>query len=177
MTTLSNSLGFGVAFLVPMSVFYATMVNAPMDEYFEAMSVSPRFDTRANIIASTLSAFLLPVLLIWFFACALTNTGDWNVLLLTICAHQVNRHVVKRIVRQPRPAGSLVEGFGFPSNHCTVATICAGYLPWYSSVVLLVPVLVSRWWLRDHSLVQVLGGMACGALFLYYDERINPPWY
>jgi membrane-associated phospholipid phosphatase len=93
--------------------------------------------------------------------------------------------VSKLVIRRPRPVmrGEKVKvktyGYSFPSSHTVAAVMVASWIlfvpqiRWWSWMALLWPVTVgwSRVWLRAHDTVDVLGGLAFGAIwsvaFLY----------
>ena len=96
----------------------------------------------------------------------------------------INEGIVKRIVRQPRPAGSCLHSLGMPSSHsmisvgfcCWLWLECAFHkrdVPFFPgkailvvvSGILLLPVPASRVRLQDHSELQVGVGSAEGIFF------------
>ena len=119
--------------------------------------------TRGESVASGYSGFIL------FY------------LILAIFGVLLNEKVLKRIIQEPRPAGSASKSFGMPSGH---STNCYAWMVWCIveimahpsssgwftifliclSLLVLGPVPYARVYLEDHTPKQVLVGMAVGSI-------------
>jgi len=90
--------------------------------------------------------------------------------LLTIALVQI----IKRIIQEPRPLGALETGFGFPSQHTASYVVFWGILMVYTKnkllrllgVLMILMVGVSRVYLGEHWIVDVVGGYVIGFMVL-----------
>ena len=102
-------------------------------------------------------------------------------LILAVFGVLLNEKVLKRIIHEPRPAGSASKSFGMPSGH---STNCYAWMVWCIveiavhpstsgwfnafliclTLFVLGPVPYARVYLQDHTAKQVLVGMAVGSI-------------
>ena len=90
--------------------------------------------------------------------------------LMTISVVQI----LKRVVAEPRPLGALETGFGFPSQHAASYVVFWGILmvTTHSKLLRLLGILmilmvgISRVYLGEHWIVDVVGGYVIGFMVL-----------
>jgi hypothetical protein len=120
--------------------------------------------------------FLIPTLY-W----GVDKKAGIKLFIITIASFYIG-YLLKNAFALERPpiALRLVEagGFGFPSGHAMTATVVWGFLLLYirriyvsiSSIAIILLVASSRLYLGVHYPIDVLGGIACGAIILVLGE-------
>ncbi|MDE1854846.1 MAG: phosphatase PAP2 family protein [Candidatus Micrarchaeota archaeon] len=141
------------------------------------------FDLTAFFSVLDESYFVvIPLLAIWLYYKKDKNVFSFVSAFIIL---YVVADVLKMLIAQPRPCAGLPgcePGYGMPSNHATALTgpylflMGYRYLRWMYPVWLIF-VLFGRVYLDQHTLVQVLAGMAISLILGYvlyrYKERIN----
>lgn len=83
--------------------------------------------------------------------------------------------MLKRLVAEPRPVGALETGYGFPSQHTASYVIFWGILMIITNskilkllgTLMILMVGISRVYLGEHSVVDVVGGYTIGFMVLW----------
>jgi len=100
-------------------------------------------------------------------------------LLIWVLVPTLTAEAIKLVIKRPRPVmrGEVVKvktyGYSFPSSHTVAAVMVCSWIllvpqmRWWSWLIILWPITVgwSRVWLRAHDTVDVLGGLAFGAVW------------
>lgn len=116
--------------------------------------------------------FSVVLLLVWYISvrryklAGLFLTAN----LLTIGIVQI----LKKIVAEPRPLGALETGFGFPSQHTASYVVFWGILMITTNskllkllgLLMILMVGISRVYLGEHTVIDVIGGYVIGFMVL-----------
>lgn len=137
----------------------------------------------------TFEAYL--ALVLWLYWCMDKARGRRLAYLLAITNLGVN--TFKHLFRAPRPfwllEGPVVgetSGFGLPSGHVSTATVTFTYLAaafrrrWLTAfaIIWIILMAISRMYLRQHFLIDVIGGVIMGSVvmggFVAWNRYIQP---
>ncbi|MBI5358713.1 phosphatase PAP2 family protein [Candidatus Amesbacteria bacterium] len=83
--------------------------------------------------------------------------------------------ILKRIVAEPRPVGASETGFGFPSQHVASYVVLWGILIYITKnkllkllgILMIILVGISRVYLGEHYVIDVVGGYIVGFMVLW----------
>ena len=134
------------------------------------------------IFSNLLSYFIMIVVCAFLFTCFKTPF----LVCVSILINEIINVIFKNLIRFPRPVDSCLDSYGFPSGHAQCSSMLCTLLilnyydkykgkktgvfirgfGWFSFCCVLTTIMIciSRFVLRQHTVIQIIGGVVLGVI-------------